>query len=207
MGYFEAPLEYPPYEHLRWKGRYDDLLRDFRTLYASPYRLTCLREKLASFRLSLKMSEERRKLGRPTSRRSLADWREKNTLAPARLELLKGELFTVFDPETLTQVEEHLRDLLIGWKISRLDLAEVLGTRRKLTQHIARIFFDSGAAGVLYRSRFDGQLCVALFEGRARLVPGGDPKLLTGTLPELDQVLKEFRLDAKPPEPPVGAHG
>jgi hypothetical protein len=144
------------------------------------------------------MSEERRKLGRPTSKRSLQKWREKNALAPARLELLKGELFTVFDPETLTRVEEHLKDLLIGWKISRLDLAEVLGTRRKLTQHIARIFFDSGAAGVLYLSRFDGELCVALFEGRARLVPAGDPEPLSEPLSDLDKVCEEFRLDVEP---------
>ncbi|MFY9825125.1 MAG: RES family NAD+ phosphorylase [Thermoanaerobaculia bacterium] len=198
MGHFEAPLDYPPYEHLTWRGRYDDVLRDFRTLYASPDPLTCLREKLAPFRLSLKMSEERRKLGRPASRKISPKWRQKNALAPAKIELLKGELFTVFDPETLSRVEENLKDLLIRWKISRLDLSEVLGARRRLTRNIARIFFDSGAAGVLYRSRLDGELCVALFEGRARLVSAGDPTLLSEPLPELDQVCKEFRLDVTP---------
>ena len=160
--------------------------------------MTCLREKLAAFRLSIKMSEERKQQGKLPSKRVTDSWRAENVLAPATLEILEGELLPVYEPGVLSRLEEDLKDLLIRLKIRRLDLSQVQGSRRRLTQPLARAFFDWGAAGVLYRSRYDGEVCVALFEGRARLIPAGEPKRLSEPLSELDRVCEEFRLDIEP---------
>lgn len=197
MGYFAAPLEFPP--HARWlgSGRYDDPLREFRTLYCAPSPLTCLREKLAPFRLSLKMREERRRLGRSTSTTVTQEWRAGNSLASGRLELLEGGLVALYEPAVRAGLEERLHDLLIGQRISRLDLNEVQGNRRKVTQAIARALFERGEAGILYQSRLDGQVCCALFEGRALLIPEGEATLLSAPVPELEQVCGEFGLDVE----------
>jgi hypothetical protein len=82
-------------------------------------------------------------------------------------------------------------------RISFLDLEDVQGHRRRLPQAIARRVFGWGAAGILYQSKLDGQLACALFESRARLIPAAKPKLLSETLPELDQVCKEFGLNVE----------
>jgi hypothetical protein len=156
--------------------------------------LTCLREKLAPFRLSIRMSEERRRQGRPTSTRVTLEWRSTNALAAGRLELLEGDLVPVYEPAVRASLEEQLRDFLIGLRVSRLDLNEVQGNRRRITQAIARALYDKGAGGLLYQSRFDGQICCALFEGRTRLVLADEARLLSQPLPEFDKVCEEFRL-------------
>lgn len=197
MGYFRSPLDYPPHEHSSGRGRYDDPRREFRTLYCAPDPLTCLRERLAGFRYSKKMSEDRRKQGKPSSKKVTLAWRTENALASGSLDLLKGELVPVYEPSTFSMLEEELSELLSELRISRLDAGHVMGRQRRLTRAIARAIFDQGGAGILYFSRRDHRLCCALFEGRARLVPIGTPKLLSEPLPEFDQVCEEFELDVE----------
>jgi hypothetical protein len=159
--------------------------------------MTCLRERLAGFRYSKKMAEDRRKQGRPTSKKVTLAWRAENALASGSLELLKGELVPVYEPSTFSLLEEELRELLIELRIPRLDGGHVMGKQRRLTRAIARAIFEQGGAGILYFSRRDHRLCCALFEGRARLVSVGAPKLLSEPLQEFDQVCEEFELDVE----------
>jgi hypothetical protein len=200
VGYFESPLDLPPHAYWAGCGRYDDPRREFRTLYCAPSPLTCLREKLAPFRLSLKMSEERRRLGKPTSTRVTLEWRTANALAAGRLEFREGRLIPIYEPAVRSRLEERLHDFLVSLRVSRLDLNEVQGSRRKLTQAIARLLYEEGEAGIMYQSRFDGQICCALFEGRVRLIPTEEANLLSAAIPEFEQVCEEFRLvvESKP---------
>ena len=71
----------------------------------------------------------------------------------------------------------------------------IQGGNREVTQAIARTLLnDWKAAGVLYRSKYDNQICAALFEDRFRLIPRGDAVPLTQPLPEFEQVCREFNL-------------
>ncbi len=85
-------------------------------------------------------------------------------------------------------------DILVSHGVKRLDISTLRSKERAVTQEIAGALFDQEAAGIVYRSNIDDQLCVALFEGRARLVPTGDPELLTEPVRALGRVCKELGL-------------
>lgn len=86
-------------------------------------------------------------------------------------------------------------------EIDHLDVGRLQEADYDLTRAIARLCFDWGAAGIVYGSRIDNEDCAALFEGRAYLKPVGAPMALTDSLPELQQVCREFRLDLPPSAP------
>src|SRR5215208_6278102 len=154
VGYFETPLECPPHAYWFGDGRYDDPLREFQTLYCAPDPLTCLRETLAPFRVSIRMRDELQRQGKPLSKGGVpAKWRRENALAQGRLEILEGELIPMHQPGIRSRLEKDLKALLIDLEISFLDLGELQGNRRKLTQAIARTVFGWGAAGILYQSK------------------------------------------------------
>ena len=111
---------------------------------------------------------------------------------PATVEILSGTLYSLDDVSLRRDLERKLVRLLLDQGIEHLDLDVVQGSRREVTQAIARALFEEGAAGVLYQSKYDNQVCTALFEGRARLISRGDALSLSEPLPEFQQVCKEF---------------
>jgi len=116
-------------------------------------------------------------------------------LVSAEVEILSGEVLPLDDMLLRRDLRLKLSDLLLDLEVEHLDMDEIQGKRRELTQAIARTLFEEGAAGVLYRSKYDNELCGALFEGRARLLPHGEPRSLADPIPELEQVCEEFLLD------------
>jgi hypothetical protein len=123
------------------------------------------------------------------------EWREKRVLAPATVEILSGCLVSLDEVEVRKDLELKLAQLLLTQNVNHLDMDVVQGTDREVTQAIARTLFDEGAAGILYSSKYDNQICAALFEGRARLLFRGDPLRLTDSLPDFERVCVDFRLD------------
>jgi hypothetical protein len=122
-------------------------------------------------------------------------WREKNVLAPAYLEVSFGELVRLDDLAVRSQLELDYVDFLVEHKVKRLDNSTLRSKeRRVVTQKLAEALFDRGAAGIVYRSNMDDHLCVALFEGRARLASAGDPQALNEPARELGRVCKELGL-------------
>jgi len=117
----------------------------------------------------------------------------------AQVEILSGEVLLLDDMTLRRDLRLKLADLLLDLGVEHLDMDEIQGKKRELTQAIARMLFEEGAAGVLYRSKYDNELCGALFEGRARLLPHS-VRSLADPIPELEQVCEEFLLD-----PLVGA--
>lgn len=96
-------------------------------------------------------------------------------------------MLDIEDPDLRSLLElEHLREL---------DLSVLRSKDRALTQKLGRFLFEKGAAGVMYGSRVVNSRSLALFEGRARLLPDGDPQPLKDVLDELRTALKKIGLD------------
>ena len=194
VGRLSSPLALPSHAFLG-KNRFDDSRREFRSLYCALDARTCLREVLADLRPSLQALAEFEETGKKSWSPVPDEWRVKRVLVPATVEILSGALYSLDDVSLRRDLERKLLGLLLDQGIGHLDLDVVQGSAREVTQAIARALFEEGAAGVLYRSKYDNEVCVALFEGRSRLIPRGDALSLAEPLPEFQQVCKEFRLD------------
>ncbi len=109
VGHVAGPYDYPPATYLPdpRSGRFDDPLKEYRTLYCARHQSVALRESLQEFRHS---SETLSKLkavygasGVPRAKVP-ADWRAAHVLAPARIRLAPGtELVGYEDPGLLRQ--------------------------------------------------------------------------------------------------------
>lgn len=195
VGYVSSPLEYPP--HPSWANRFDDPGKRFRTLYCARDRLTSLREVLADFGPDLKTLRVLLRLPgdvMPAAGYVPWKWRKSNALAPARLDISQGELVRLDDLTVRRQLELEYVDFLVSHRVKRLDISKLRSKDRIVTQKLAGALFDRGAAGIAYKSNVDDHLCVALFEGRARLVPAGDPEPLSEPVRGLGRVCKELGL-------------
>jgi RES domain-containing protein len=194
VAYSRGPLKFPAKKTRRWTGRFDDPLRDYRTLYCAADRLTCFYEVLAPFRPDVAVHGERLAIQLPLpfvdvaieqERRLIPlsrSWRSKHVLVPVRIHLAQGTFLVDLGRVPVRERIFHdYRHLMSG--VRRLDRNVIAGEERELTQMLSRLVYEEGAAGILYPSKLDG-LCVALFEHRSRLVATGRRELLTEDIPE-----------------------
>lgn len=126
------------------------------------------------------------------------EWREKNLLVPAQIELAEvatGWLADIDDLVLRRELERRLAGDLVALGLSHLDVSDLRSKNRSITKKVSRLLHDQGAAGIAYRSNIDDQPCAALFEGRAWLVPAGSPQPLDGPVPDLERVCREFGLE------------
>jgi hypothetical protein len=203
LGHVSAPLDYVPRERCSWKHRFDDPLREFRTLYCAEEAITCIREVVGDLRPNAKARAEFAawQLEQGTAPDDLilpsqevsAEWRELHALARGKIER-SGPIVDVDRPAVRVELENRHAALLTAHGMSFLNIPEVRSRNRVVTQTIARDLYDRGAAGVRFRSAHDDRPCVALKEGRALLVPLGRPRPLTEDIPELRQVCAEYGL-------------
>ena len=190
-----GPLDFPPHDICRFKHRFDDPKKSFRTVYSSAKPVTCFKEVLAPLRPDQSAVEAFARFGGISAPRVDLSWRKEHVLALARIHLLRGRLVRLNeDEETLRQLlDPGLRDL---------NANAIRQSGRDVTQQIARCLFDQGCAGLVYESKFDpGGHCIALFEGRARLEPAEElprPRPLTEPVEELLQVCEEWGLLLEP---------
>jgi hypothetical protein len=192
-------LDYVHHRYIRWKHRFDDPEKQYRTLYCATERLTALREVLGDFRPNTKALAEFQEIFGPDAVGVLPAgvvswaWRETNVLAPGRI-TAHGSLVDLDDVAIRQQLERKHAALLADHGMEHLDISDVRSTHRPVTQHIGRWLYEEGAAGVLYKSNRDDLLCVALFEGAAQLEADGPVELLVHPIPELLQVCDEYNL-------------
>ena len=203
VGHADAPLDFVPYEYCSWQHRFDDPMREYRTIYGSEHQLTALREVLADLRPNAKARadfaqfqlaqgvrvEDLQVPGRAVT----ASWRRSHELAPARVEH-EGELVDLDDPALRERLATRHATLLAEHGMAQLNIAEIRSKNRLVTQTIARDLYMRGAAGVLFRSNLDDGPCIALMEGRARFIADGAPLSLAEDLPELTRVCEEYNL-------------
>jgi hypothetical protein len=177
-------------------NRFDDPQRKFRTNYCSREALTAIRESLQDLRPSTQAHAEFRRLfGRvPRGAVTLA-WRQQHVLVTGHIEAT-GPLVDLEDLGLRRDLVLELAPTLSEAGIRHLDIAELRGRHRAVTQQLARHLFSTrAAAGVVFRSHLDSGPCVVLFEHRSRLGATGDPIPLTEPLHELHRVCEEFGLD------------
>jgi hypothetical protein len=203
VGHADAPLDFVPYEYCSWQHRFDDPMREYRTIYGSDHKLTALREVLADLRPNAKARADFAQFqlaqGVPVDelqvpgRAVTAAWRRSHELAPARVEH-DGPLVDIDDPALREKLATRHATLLAEHGMSQLNISEVRSKIRVVSQTIARDLYMRGAAGVRFRSNLDDGPCIALMEGRARFAADGEPRSLTEDLPELRQVCEEYNL-------------
>jgi hypothetical protein len=178
VGYAGAPCELTPWEHCEWRHRFDDPLQQYRTLYCAERRLTALYEALSPFQPDSRAVEDFKEfIAAPPGRFSLfgrlpLEWRQKNELASGRL-IFDGGLVDLTHDLTVLSLEAQISEILLKYGEKHLDHGVLRGGNRPLTQAVSRFLYDRGKVGIVYRSRIDDKRCVALFEGRARIVPDG----------------------------------
>lgn len=181
-----------------WNNRFDDPLREYRTLYAADERLTALREVLADLRPNARAIADFRALFGEGAALPAGlvtwPWRKGHALAEGVVAPGRARLVDLDDVTVRRDLERDHAALLAEHGMSHLDIAEIRSRARPVTQGISRALYERGAAGVRFRSNVDDRPCLALFEGRARLDARGRPLPLTGDLPELLQVCDEFGL-------------
>lgn len=196
VGHISGPLSFVPKKFCSWQGRFDDPDRKYRTLYCARYQTTALREVLQDFRPNAKARKDFQELFGVELKASIPqDWRRRRVLASATLVADQGDWMNLENPEFLRALELELAGMMSEVGMEHLDLAEIHGRNRQLSQRTSRYIYSLGAAGIRYRSNLPPTgTCWALFEGKAHLEPRDPTKLLTRSLPELRKVAKEFGL-------------
>jgi hypothetical protein len=191
-------LGFPPWELLSWRNRFDHPDKVFRTLYCAEQRATAFREVLADFRPNARARAEYRAIygeDLPAPRVTPA-WRAARALAQGTLEILRGDLADVDDPALRQRFARLHADLLSRHGMDHLDIAQIRGKDRPVTQAVTRFLADQGAAGIVYGSNLDDQPCAVLFEGRSFLAPapGSSPEPLAASHPDLVAICGELGL-------------
>ncbi len=201
VGHVGGPLEYPPEIPLPdpRSGRFDDPLKEYRTLYCARYQSVALRETLQQFRRSsatLSMLKHVFGTAGLPPVKVPSDWRAKRVLAPARIRLAAGADLVVYeDPILLRKLEEGFAEFLDSQDVAGLDIAALRSKERIVSQFFGRFLYDRGHAGIIFESGVPpGGSCIALFEDRAWLEPAGSQRLLKKSFPALRTVSKEFGL-------------
>lgn len=198
IGRLPDPLVFPPWEYAGG-GRFDDPKREFRTLYAAESRLEPFIELLAPFRPSPEVIAALGAVSNATDERFEvgvipSDWARKRCVRAFRL----GPSQCWLDLRSL-QTREALRYLLaedlVRLGLNDLDVSDTRGRRRELTQLISRFAYEAGYSGLVYRSRFDDDICCwAIFEG-AEIQPIGVIEPILPTDPDLLLAAKLFKLE------------
>ena len=180
-------------------GRFDDPLKEYRTLYCARHQRVALRETLQQFRHDTRTLSRLEDLFGSVDlppAKVPADWRSMHVLAPARIRLARGATLADYeDPGLLRTLEKGFATFLARRDVASLDVPALRSKNRLVSQHFGRFFFTEGHAGIEFRSGLPpGGVCVALFEGRAWLESAGPPRPLTDPLPALRSVCKELGL-------------
>lgn len=201
MGQVAGPLDYPPAGYLPdpRSGRFDDPLKEYRTLYCARHQSVALRESLQEFKHSTETLSKLKSVygasGIPPAKLP-DDWRATHVLAPARIRLAPGaELVGYEEPGLLRTLEEGFAEFLDSQNITSLDIPALRSKDRIVSQLFGRFLYSQGYTGIVFESGIPpGGACVALFEGRAWLEANGPERSLTESLPALRTVCRELGL-------------
>jgi hypothetical protein len=146
-------------------NRFDDPDGEYRVLYAGSDRLTCFVECLACFRPDLELLAALGQIAgqHEVPRFDVGDWLRSRTMGSARVE---GQFADIYASAWLALLRRKLASKAIALGIAEIDLSALQAPHpRRLTQLASRVVHSRGLNGVLYCSRFGGELeNWALFE-------------------------------------------
>jgi hypothetical protein len=171
---------------LSWEGRFDDprthLLpaARFRTLYLARRRVTALRERLQDLRPDTRTRADFRSLFGvdPPVAIVPAQWRADRRIGRARIAAANDEIVDLEDLQVRRRLEEEYAPLLAAHGMRHLDISQLRSDQRVVTQTIALELWTQGKAGIAYRSKLDGEPCIAIFEGRTSITRYGAPQTI-----------------------------
>jgi hypothetical protein len=209
VGRKAGPLTLPPLSVVGGQ-RFDDPLGTFRVLYTAERQLGCFVETLAPLRPSLTdiaaLSLAAGATIRPATHVPPA-WRSARRIA--RLSVRPGLRWPdLRASETCELLRAELADVVLHLGMTDVDVGGARGPSRALTQRVARWAFQSGFAGIAYRSRFADDLdSWAIFEGDHRDPVGGPHRSAVTTRPcarQRDGSVLPFDRAERFPEGPAG---
>ena len=186
-----------------WEHRFDDPRREYRTLYSAEGLLTALREVLAPLRPDAVARAEYARyqldqgipldeIAEPT-RRLKKSWRAEHVWLPVKL-VREGPIVDIDAVGLREELARSHADLLKEHGMDHLDISEIRSTNRPVTQAMGRDLYERDVAGLTFGSNRDNCRCLVIFEGRAELMPTGEPISLLEDIPELTQVAREYGL-------------
>lgn len=97
-------------------------------------------------------------------------WRADRQIGRARISAKTDEIVDLEDLAVRRSLEETHAALLAAHGMHHLDISQLRSDQRIVTQTIALDLRTQGKAGISYKSNLDGEVCVAVFEGRAQIV-------------------------------------
>lgn len=208
VGYHGNPAGFVPRELCTWNHRFDDADRRFRSIYVAERPHTALREVLADLRPNTEAIRRYVERFGPDAAHDIpaqpvtASWRDQHLLVAVHAETT-GPVIDLCDSAVRHQVERRHAALLHEHGMRHLDLSEITSSRRAVTQTIAADLHDEeGAAGIRFPSRLDGEPCLALFEGRSKLIIADTPIGLADPAPTtLLDICAAWHLPLEPTDP------
>jgi len=127
-----------------------------------------------------------------------AQWLADRRLARARLSTPEELFVDLENPNVRRDLEQKHARLLASHDMQHLDISQLRSTQRVVTQTIALDLYDTGKAGIIYRSTIDNETCVAVFERRVTITPYGAPRALHTSDPDLVAISAEWDLHLEP---------
>lgn len=121
---------------------------------------------------------------------------ENRVLCAAEIEPQTADVLHLAHIPVRQQLSRKLAYLLVRLGILHLDLGDIQGNNRQLTQAISRRAFEDAHAVTHFPSKLDGASCFVLFESRSSLKLHGKPVALTADMPEIQMVCALFGLRA-----------
>ena len=177
VGRAGAPWDLADWKYGPFNGRFDDPDAAYRVRYVALTRVGAFIERLAKNRPDLDALATMAEIAAttpvavPTLPR---EWLDENEVGTAEIDVPHDNgLVDLATGEGMAAAHLAIDAACrrAGYILKDYDASVLLsGTPRAFTQAISRYVFDSGFAGIVYRSRYaPDELCVALFEGRHRL--------------------------------------
>lgn len=201
LGHAKDPVGFTPRPLCSWTNRFDDPQKSYQTLYVAEERLTCF---LGVFQDLRPDAEAMALLSQLEDAGDGHDDSDAGTLTQEHLNNRVITLARVMPPAVKALDVEDLnvrRELalrlaptLVRNEIKYLDLGEVRGNNRALTQAISRLVYDDGYHLLSFSSKIDGLRCFVLFEERSHLQQAGPAEPLAEELPEVQAVCQLFGL-------------
>jgi hypothetical protein len=205
LGHPDDPFGFVPRSLCSWSYRFDDPVKEYRTLYVAEDRLTCflevfqdLRPNAAAIALYSQMEDAGDGMDLHEAGILTRTHLENRGLSPAKIRPEAVRLLAVEDLRVRRDLTKNLAPTLVAQSVNYLDLGEIRSDNRALTQAISRQAYEEGYHMLMFSSKIDGRPCFVLFENRSHLQQAGEPEPLAPDLPEIQTICELFSLRYRP---------
>lgn len=125
-------------------------------------------------------------------------WRADRRVGRARISAPSAEFVDLEDVAVRRELEETHAALLAAHGMRHLDISQLRSDQRIVTQTIALGLRTQGKAGISYKSNIDGEVCVAVFEGRTQIMRYGPHRTIAADDVDLLAAAEPWDLHIEP---------